>query len=629
MAALAGEGWQTHGPPPSPPTIGGEPVHVETSSPSPPPRNAALGRPSVPMTTVTPVIVDARRSPYEPLSGTMSLREIKKRREQSAERRAQKTERPRRVIPPSKHEFSPPEPPVPLRPSSVPSLSEGQEAALVLTLPEPQRESGFFRPPARPARYHGGNKTPPFPIGSSTDSLFGSRVLASGGSSVGLGACACGVDQNLNPLRGSASTPNLTVAAGGAHPGRVPRLYFGDALHHVDAPRSPVRGSPPKMKPPKHAGQACAYGHWGEVSDPSALFSASPVPSRPPRPPGADCLPSSSMLQPPALPESPKAPGGIGGARGQAAAIERTMAARQPRGCGEGSRRASVNSLTSGWPATRPSDEYAGMQLPRSNSRSTMTMRPLRSVGKFSMAIDPSKLSNWQYRTLQRTKPDQWITKRAATYHPGDFRQSASSAGLGGASEAAPAPPPSAASTLFATPAAAPGASAAASGPAAAVDPAAAMDMAAEQAAALAGRGRLDDDRRVKLAATREEAAAFIAEAEHFIEFAEQALVHASPPGTRTPLSLGGESGGVGPRRGSQRKLGALPERAARETQPLSRGPSREGRPSLAGRAPMYVEEVEEDPFPEKLVRKLEGVPGVSTQMLRLMRRADWRVRAP
>ena len=38
---------------------------------------------------------------------------------------------------------------------------------------------------------------------------------------------------------------------------------------------------------------------------------------------------------------------------------------------------------------------------------------------------------------------------------------------------------------------------------------------------------------------------------------------------------------------------------------------------------------VEEDPFPEKLVRKLEGVPGVSTQMLRLMRRADWRVRAP
>ena len=47
-----------------------------------------------------------------------------------------------------------------------------------------------------------------------------------------------------------------------------------------------------------------------------------------------------------------------------------------------------------------------------------MALRPLRSVGRFSTAMDPSKVSKWQYTTLQRTQPEAHLTNRAKQYHP-------------------------------------------------------------------------------------------------------------------------------------------------------------------------------------------------------------------
>ena len=75
--------------------------------------------------------------------------------------------------------------------------------------------------------------------------------------------------------------------------------------------------------------------------------------------------------------------------------------------------------------------------------------------------------------------------------------------------------------------------------------------------------------------------------------------------------------------------MGSLPPSAAKEAQPLSREASREGgQPANGGyRKPLYEQE-EEEPFPRQLISKLEGVPGVPMQILRLMRRGDWRVRA-
>ena len=66
------------------------------------------------------------------------------------------------------------------------------------------------------------------------------------------------------------------------------------------------------------------------------------------------------------------------------------------------------------------------------------------------------------------------------------------------------------------------------------------------------------------------------------------------------------------------KKADVDPARAAQETQPLSRGPSRQD-----ARRPLY----EEEPFSRQLLSNLEGVPGVPMQMIRILRRGDWRVR--
>jgi hypothetical protein len=294
------------------------------------------------------------------------------------------------------------------------------------------------------------------------------------------------------------------------------------------------------------------------------------VPRLPPRPPGAEYLPVASMMRPSALPESPRAAGRL-----------------------------------------QPGD----IELAR--SRSDMKLRPLRSVGKISHATDPSKLTAWQYRTLRRTQPESHLTRRAAHFHPqhAAMRASLSAGDLHAARTPTPAQP------AEAVPETPPGSAVA---PPPALDPAAALDASVEDLSALAGRGRTHSNSgrgphnstRCHHSATREEAAAFIAEAEHYIESASQALHHLalnSPAPPPAPAA-------AAPRR-AQRRLGTLPASAAREAQTA--------RMAQKAQAPAQEPSAEDElaTFSEKLLSDLHGVPGVPLQILRLMRRGDWRVR--
>ena len=572
------------------------------------PRTAALGRV---MPTVNPLF-DAHNA-FAP--GTSNPSAMRKRHQQQSHPQTPLPEglHVKRMLPPSTTEE-----PVPLRPSFSGPLAGGsaggsgsaQEAlCVVLTLPEPKQE-GFCRPANRQPRGGASSPTKIAPVSAGAGGYgrgysSGMGTASSGPLQPGMFTGVPGDAAFLHAMGGGALGAHAPLcgtqplaACSSAPPGRVPRLSFGDSRHHVDAPRSPIKGKPPLITPSSHAGQACAYGHWGEfVDDPSQLFAASPVPQKPPLPPGADCLPTTSMLQPPALPESPSDPA--------------LAAATRPFRYA-GTSRESRRPFTPNTPGLPPAPTEAYDPRALSRPRSEMALKPLRSVGRFSTAVDPSKLSAWQYQTLQRTKPTAHITKRAANFQPtaNALLRSSSAGALGDPSASA-----ASFAATFDSLAPAP-ATRQPPGTPAEMDPAARADQQlADQLAAMRGRVDAEGMRHV-VAASREEAAAFIAEAEHFIEFAEQALVHASPSGGRRGMGADATS-----KRGSK-KLGTLPERAKKEAQPLSRQPSRAGGPR--GYEPPADET---EGFPRQLLDALQGVPGVPLQMLRLMKRGDWRVR--
>ena len=118
---------------------------------------------------------------------------------------------------------------------------------LVLKLPAPQSdESAAARRLKSPTR--------------SCASLPG----GGGKSAVHAGACSSPSIPNLqmppyNSGSPSNNVPHVYVGASVAHlsvgAGRASRCCFGDTEHHVDAPKSPVKGHAPLQTPDVHAGQ--------------------------------------------------------------------------------------------------------------------------------------------------------------------------------------------------------------------------------------------------------------------------------------------------------------------------------------------------------------------------------------
>ena len=515
----------------------------------------------------------------------------------------------------------------------------------------------------------------------------------------GVGYAAAGVSCASSAPMASLGAPQaglmtgVGAAASLAHlsfmPGRASRCCFGDTEHHVDAPRSPIKGHVPLQTTGTRAGQPCAYGHWGAAPphDPNRLFGASPVNRLQPATLHAAELLAPGMVPPPTLPQTPLDPSSPIARRGTVA----------PRGV-------ELPFVAEGAPQIQP-------ELAQNGRFSGILRRePLRSVGRFSTAIDPSKLSAWQYQTLQRTRPEAPLAKRAIAYQatkplgrayteaslrrqfaemqqqqqqPGDAAGTALTSqngwaempsgrrqppkSIGAAASAAAvcdATIPTATGSSRGGVDAAPagrgmnggGAGGGAfppdspyglgaqfpfgpSGPGTPYDfPATGLAASASEPT-LGGQGgggkgsgstcghvgttaapRPADTfgavaTRRPAAQTREEAAALLEEAEEFIQFAEAALVHVSP-------AVGAKS------RLRQRQRSALPLATAKETGGAGLPGS-----TLRPRASRPMHEtgeqarVVEDPFPGQLMTQLQQVPGANLQILRLMRRGDWRVK--
>ena len=601
---------------------------------------------------------------------------------------------------------------VPLRPAgtSTSATPASREHALVLTLPAPEQEWTSSRPPRRAS---------PRKAKTSDISQIPQRGNTPGASSRAReSACSihdCGRSSfSCSVMSHSQTVPSTIVPLASAKPPSVPggpaKLNFGDPYHHVDAPRSPIKGSKPQQTPKSHINTPGSFGQLGayKYDDQTPLFAATPVPPTPPRPPGADYLPDKpSRIRPPnmpaALPEAftmgqasldsdlgpvippPPPPHPLQQDLDPDMPTQKISNIRSPfpadhpttsSSCGDlHASCSSASLLHQQQPQSSSHEAQRGMMGSATSStsslgrsRSEMALRPLRSVGRFSTAMDPSKVSKWQYTTLQRTQPEAHLTNRAKQYHPdyevmrinsaASLRLTEAENRLTEAERRLQSEKESLKASMDRTGAA--GKAQASNDPASRLDKAADSSSSAATKSAMAGGGgsnnrsggggggvraaHIDEKsllmaRQKGAAPTREEAAAFIAEAEHYIEFAEQALVHVSPSGTRRISTKPQEKGeknalGLDPDQATKgmkgrRALGSLPPSAAKEAQPLSREASREGgQPANGGyRKPLYEQE-EEEPFPRQLISKLEGVPGVPMQILRLMRRGDWRVRA-
>ena len=216
----------------------------------------------------------------------------------------------------------------PTRPHSrAPAPASGAPEALVLTLPMAQREASERMPPnvrtqAKTAAASSNN----YLAGSSSSSavvVMPPQQMtpdAAFGCGDGVGYAAAGVSCASSAPMASLGAPQaglmtgVGAAASLAHlsfmPGRASRCCFGDTEHHVDAPRSPIKGHVPLQTTGTRAGQPCAYGHWGAAPphDPNRLFGASPVNRLQPATLHAAELLAPGMVPPPTLPQTPLDP---------------------------------------------------------------------------------------------------------------------------------------------------------------------------------------------------------------------------------------------------------------------------------------------------------------------------------
>ena len=568
-------------------------------------------------------------------------------------------------------------------------------AALELTLPAPQphdlRTPPHVRPPQGSSKVsltRGGDDTASHSAAAypTVPNLqmppYATPCSAAAACACAGGACCSGAGgggRTVTPSAaafGAASTASYGVGAAtsvarlSAAPGRASRCCFGDTEHHVDAPKSPIKGHLPMSTIGAHAafpvatGTVGAHGHWGPMPpDPNRLFGAAPVSALQPATLQASELLAPGMIPPPTLPESPKDPSSPNGQR----------AALGPRAAvGPSDRAVRPPDLRSvGLPIAPGASPRSQAEQRLARSRSELAIKPLRSVGRFSTAIDPSKLSPWQYQSLQRTRPDAPLAKRAVAYQATKTLRSAhSEASLVPPKQLQrPSPSESGASTRTArseaprTPSQAAAVACEVALPTASTSPrsglgtaparhaAADPHHAARAAAAspyglgaqfpfgpsaepMSGLGvsasepvlggisaapRAAETSSRHPAAARQEAAALLEEADEFIQLAEAALVHVSPQGGARASTQA---------KARQRRLGALPPATAKEVGQFSGGAVLA---SNAGRRarPLYEtgEPVEKDPFPDHLMLQLQQVPGANLQILRLMRRGDWRVK--
>ena len=210
--------------------------------------------------------------------------------------------------------------------------------------------------------------------------------------------------------------------AGGARvvPLPVPRYTFGadvlDSTSCANVVTTPMIILPPRKPPPSKQERSLAV-------DDRPLFAARPVATMPiPEPDHA--LPS--MVLPPPLPSALMVLGTPNGnlRRGLEPAPAPVLAFGSTYGA---STAALFSAYMPGLPAatfsmtTSNASSAALAAVTRKSSMgprtmSTMALKPLRSVGRFSMAVDPSRLSSWQFDVLNRTQPDAALTRKAAVH---------------------------------------------------------------------------------------------------------------------------------------------------------------------------------------------------------------------
>ena len=400
--------------------------------------------------------------------------------------------------------------------------------------------------------------------------------------------------------------------AGGARvvPLPVPRYTFGadvlDSTSCASVVTTPmVINVPPRKPPPRTQERSLAV-------DDRPLFAARPVATMPiPEP----AHPLPSMVLPPPMPSALLVPGTPNAnlRRGLEPAPAPVLAFGSTYGA---STAALFSAYMPGLPAatfsmtTSNASSAALAAVTRKSSMgprsmTTMALKPLRSVGRFSMAVDPSRLSSWQFDVLNRTQPDAALTRKAAVHIERGGRRTRPPSRSPSGALASPSSlsfDMSASATFDMAEAMASVGTRPATGTALSIGSSHALRGSCSEPAflvAFLGTGRhaapTPGDRDAKASA---HADAQVADPRQSKPADAQTL---RP--RRAAYAHGGESDGGG---------GSAPAVARRAPTP---GMSR-GTPALPPRS-----------FNDKLLSKLEVLPGAPQQMIKLMRRGDWNTR--
>lgn len=383
----------------------------------------------------------------------------------------------------------------------------------------------------------------------------------------------------------------------------VPRYTFGadvlDSTSCANVVTTPMVILPPRKPPPSKQERSLAV-------DDRPLFAARPVATMPiPEPDHA--LPS--MVLPPPMPSALLVLGtpNVNLRRGFEPAPAPVLAFGSTYGA---STAALFSAYMPGLPAatfsmtTSNASSAALAAVTRKSSMgprsmTTMALKPLRSVGRFSMAVDPSRLSSWQFDVLNRTQPDAALTRRAAVHIERGGRRTRSPSGAL-ASPSSLSFDMSASATFDMAEAMASVGTRPATGTALSIGSSHALRASCSEAAFLGTGGHATPtlgDRDVKASAHGD------------TQVADPRLSITADAQTLRPRRAGHAHRGAGESEGGGGSAPAVGRRAHTPGMSL-------GTPALPPRS-----------FNDKLLSKLEVLPCAPQQMIKLMRRGDWNTR--
>ena len=413
----------------------------------------------------------------------------------------------------------------------------------------------------------------------------------------------------------------------------VSRYRFGapsrtrhDGLTHFESASSvgsPLRARPPRQPPPK-------YGQGARPVEKQPMFGARPVTSVP-----KPELPDASMVLPPRLPSSPTVPGAP---TSPSPHPQQWVPGYGP--AGRGGLPLSQFSMTGSAASSAAVAAVSnGQRPPAAGGPATMALRPLRSVGRFSTAVDPSQLSPWQYETLRRDMPDAAITHKATVHR--ERSGSAGNIGLGGLGLEAHTKHRRAASRPNSR-----GSMGSRGGRSHTASNMASRSLLFGESEGGGGGGggsggALDDAYAAMAVAAGagKSASAGAVQVGHAVSSMHPSRSEpAFSSGARTaplPGASTREAVGIGAPPSNGGRLLVTADASTLRARPSAApagGTWGGGAPAVARVSHTNTRRAAEDavyrrPFPVRLLEKLEGLPGVPEQMVRLMRRGDWHVR--